>query len=414
MSVSLEDLNGRTEAVRAASALAVAPEAHAEPDKNGWTLTAVEPTADTASEPIQYLSPTGELLPGKTAPISVEETKRLYIAMLRIRMIDERMVMLQRQGRIGFYIGSSGEEACIIGPIAVLRPADWLFPCYRENGGYLLRGFPLQRFMDNLFGNGNDTALGRQMPNHITWKDSRIASVSSPIGTQIPQAVGAAHAARLSGKDDIAMTYFGEGATSSNDFHTGLNFAGVWKAPVIFVCRNNQWAISVPAEKQCAAVAIADKAAGYGMPGIRVDGNDLFACYAVTSEAAARARAGEGPTMIEALTYRVQGHSTSDDPSVYRPAALVEPWRARDPLLRVRKYLASQNAWSDADEEQLRAAVDEEVKAAVLEAEKTAPPPVQTLFSDVFAELPWHLKEELVEVESRGAGHTAADGAFPL
>ena len=191
---------------------------------------AVEPTSDLP-EPIQYLTPGGELVEGKTAPLSLEETRRLYEAMVRIRLIDERMVMLQRQGRIGFYIGSNGEEACIIGPIGAMRASDWLFPCYRENGGYLLRGMPLQRFIDNLFGNTNDASLGRQMPNHITWRGANIASVSSPIGTQIPHAVGAAYAARLQGRDDVAMTYFGEGGTSSNDFHTGMNFAGVWKAP---------------------------------------------------------------------------------------------------------------------------------------------------------------------------------------
>jgi len=366
-------------------------------------------------ERVCYLSPEGELLPGREAPISDEETLRLYLAMLRNRLVDERMVMLQRQGRIGFYIGSSGEEASIIGTVAALRQSDWLFPCYRENGAYLLRGLPFQRFVDNLFGNANDAVQGRQMPNHVAWRAANISSVSSPIGTQIPQAVGMAYAAKYEGRDDVAITFFGEGGTSSNDFHTGMTFAGVWKAPVLFVCRNNHWAISVPREKQCAAVEIVDKAAGYGMPGVQVDGNDLFACYAVAREAAERARRGEGPTFIEAFTYRVQGHSTSDDPKVYRKDEVVEPWRRKDPLERVKRYLVARGLWDDARDAAMRLQVDEECKAAINAAEKTAAPVLETIFEDVFAEKPWHLQEQLEEarVASQLAGDVA-DGAFPL
>ncbi len=373
------------------------------------------PPQDPSYEVMQYLSPQGELLPGREAPITTPETVRLYTAMVRTRLIEERMIMLQRQGRIGFYIGSNGEEACIIGPVAALRSTDWLFPCYRENGAYLLRGMPLQRFVDNLFGNAHDVVQGRQMPNHIVWRPANITSVSSPIGTQIPQATGAAYAAKLSGKDDVMLAYFGEGATSSNDFHTGVNFAGVWKAPVVFLCRNNQWAISVPREKQCAAEAIVDKAAGYGIKGVRVDGNDLFACYAAASEAYARARAGEGPTLIEALTYRLTGHSTSDDPKVYRSEDQVEPWRAKDPLIRVRRYLVARGAWSDAHDAKLRTEVDEECKAAIIDAEAAPPPALETVMTDVYSDLPWHLREQLAEAEAAKAiGKAAPKGEFPL
>lgn len=351
---------------------------------------------------LSYLSVDGELLPGRVAPMSDEEAARLFSAMLTIRLVDERMVMLQRQGRIGFYIGGSGEEAAIIGPAAVMQPNDWLFPCYRENGAYLLLGLPLQRFLDNLFGNGNDPVRGRQMPNHVSWKDSNITSVSSPIGTQIAQAAGAGMAAKLQGKPDVMLTFFGEGATSSNDFHTGMNFAGVWKAPVVFVCRNNQWAISVPRHKQCAAEHFADKAVGYGMPGVRVDGNDLFAMYAATRDAFERARRGEGPTMIEAVTYRLTGHSTSDDPRVYRPDEQVEPWRPREPLLRLRRYLTARGAWSEDREEALKARVDDDCKAAIQRAESAEPPELDSLFDDVFARLPWHLEEQREEVRRLG------------
>ena len=364
---------------------------------------------------LQYLSESGELLPGRTSPMSDAEAVRLYEAMLLNRLLDERMVMLQRQGRIGFYIGSLGEEASIIGTIAALRPSDGLFPCYRENGGYLLRGMPLQSFVDNLFGNGNDIVLGRQMPNHISWKQANIASVSSPIGTQFPQAVGAGYAARFKGRDDAMMTFIGEGGTSSNDFHTGMTFAGAWKAPVIFVCRNNGWAISVPREKQCAAEEMVDKAAGYGMPGVQVDGNDLFACYAAATEAVARARAGLGPTFIEALTYRIQGHSTSDDPKVYRKDEAVEPWRAKDPIARLQRYLVARGLWSDAQETAFRAKSDAELKAAIDAAEKAPPPPLESLFDDVFETKPWFLEEQLAEArEAAKLVGDAVQGAFPL
>lgn len=369
---------------------------------------------DDESGLVQYLNADGELVEGRDAPMPLIEARRFYEAMVRIRVIDERMVTLQRQGRIGFYIGSSGEEASIIGPVGALRTSDWLFPCYRENGAYLLRGMPLQRWVDNLFGNANDPVVGRQMPNHISWADRNITSVSSPIGTQIPQATGAAMAARHQGRDDVTMTFFGEGATSSNDFHTGLNFAGVWKAPVVFICRNNQWAISVPRHKQCAAEFFADKAVGYGMPGVRVDGNDLFATYAVTAEAIARARRGEGPTMIECVTYRITGHSTSDDPKAYRKDEEVEPWRAKDPLVRLRRYLQARGAWSAQEETAFRTTVEEELREAIHAAEATAAPALDTLFEDVYQEKPWHLTEQLADAREHLSDPSVPKGEFPL
>ncbi len=368
----------------------------------------------TDAGPLRILDPDGELLDGQAAPLPDTEALQLYRAMVRNRVLDERMVGIQRQGRIGFYIGSIGEEASIIGPVAALAQSDWLFPCYRENGGYLLRGMPLQALVDNLFGNGNDSAIGRQMPNHIAWREAKITSVSSPIGTQIPQAVGAAFAAKKRGRPDATMVFFGDGATSSNDFHTGMNFAGVWKAPVVFVCRNNGWAISVPLARQTAAPRLVDKALGYGVAGAQVDGNDLFACYRVAKEALARARRGEGPTLIEALTYRMGGHSTSDDPKVYRPEALLEPWKGKDPLERVRRYLVAQGTWSDAEDQELRRRIDDECKEAIAVAEKTPPPPLESMFEGVFRSMPWHLAEELGEARRNAGSETGAEGAFPL
>jgi 2-oxoisovalerate dehydrogenase E1 component alpha subunit len=314
--------------------------------------------------------------------------------MVRTRLLDERLTALQRQGRIGFHIGSLGEEASVLGSAFALRQNDWLFPCYREFGGALLRGMPLQRYMDNMFGNRNDPAKGRQMPDHYCFREAKVTSVSSPIGTQITQAVGFAWAARLRREDLVAISYFGDGATSSSEFHNGLNFAGVFKAPVILFCRNNGWAISVPTERQTASHGFAEKGVAYGIPGVRVDGNDIFAVIQVTREAVARAARGEGPTLIEALTYRLSGHSTSDDPKAYRPEAWLEPWRRLDPLLRLRRWLDRNAAWSDARDKEIEAEVDAEIRECVAVAEKTAPPSLDSLFEDVYAEMPWHLVEQ--------------------
>ncbi len=326
---------------------------------------------------------------------------RLYRWMVLNRSLDERMITLQRQGRIGFYIGSIGEEATVFGTAAGVEPGDWIFPCYREHGAALLRGMPLVTFMCDLFGNAGDAMKGRQMPCHEAWRPGRYASISSPIATEIPHAVGAAWAARLKGDEMVSLTYFGEGATSAHDFHTGLNFAAVRKIPVVFVCRNNGWAISVPREKQTASETIAQKAIAYGMRGERVDGNDLLAVHAATRRARARAAAGEGPTLLECVTYRLEGHSTSDDPRVYRPAELVEPWKRRDPIARVRRYLARRDALDDAADARLRDEIREEIQGALREAEAfPAKPPVASLFENVYEEPLRQQREQLEELEA--------------
>ncbi len=238
------------------------------------------------------------------------------------------------------------------------------------------------------------------MPCHEAWRPGRFTSISSPIATQVPQAVGAAWAARLKGEDMVAITYFGEGATSANDFHTGMNFAAVRKVPVVFVCRNNGWAISVPRERQTASETIAQKAIGYGMHGERIDGNDLLAVVAATRRARTRAAAGEGPTLLECVTYRVEGHSTSDDPRAYRPAELVEPWRKKDPILRMRRHLGHRGLLDEAADARLRDEIREDIQRALKEAEGFAPkPPLETLFADVYAEPLWQQREQLAEVE---------------
>jgi pyruvate dehydrogenase E1 component alpha subunit len=354
----------------------------------------MSPRNKKASEVVRILGDGGRLDPERDPKLSTAEVLRAYHFMVLTRFLDERLTALQRQGRIGFHVGCLGEEAAIIGAALAVRENDWLFPCYREFGAALMRGFSLQGFIDNMFGNARDTVKGRQMPDHYTSRAHRFMSISSPVGTQITQAVGFAWAARLKRDDVAALVFFGDGATSSSEFHAGMNFAGVFKTPTVFLCRNNGWAISVPTERQTASETFAKKGEAYGIPGVRVDGNDLFAVVAEVRKALARAAAGEGATLIEALTYRMGGHSTSDDPNAYRGPEDLEAWRSRDPLLLVRRFLEAQGAWSDAEQETLLAQFEQQFREAVSSAEQQPRPALQSMFDDVYAELPWNLKEQ--------------------
>ena len=233
----------------------------------------------------------------------------------------------------------------------------------------------------------------------------------------MPHAVGAAHAFRQRGEDHVCLVSFGDGGTSSLGFHSGLNFAGVWKAPVVFLCQNNGWAISCPFDKQTASESYAAKAAAYGMPGVIVDGNDLLAVRQAVSDAVARARRGDGPTLIEAKTYRMGGHSTSDDPTRYVPAEELAEWEKRDPVERFRKYLEKRGYWDASVEEKLQAEVADEVRDAAKEAEQTPRPNLETIFSDVYAELPAHLRrqgEATFDLAKRKGEALSGDGEFPL
>ncbi|HEX2021553.1 MAG TPA: thiamine pyrophosphate-dependent enzyme [Candidatus Thermoplasmatota archaeon] len=327
----------------------------------------------------------------------------MYRAMRLVRVLDERCMNLQRQGRIGFYGTSTGEEAAVVGSAAAVRPTDWIFPALRQGGALLYRGFPLRLFFNHMFGNAGSVELGRSMPMHFSNREQRFVTWSSSMATQLPHAVGMAYAARVKRSDEVAVAYMGDGATSEGDFHHALNFAGVWKAPVVFFCNNNQWAISVPFRKQTASDGVAVKAVAYGFPGIRLDGNDVLGVYAATHEAAERARRGEGPTLVEAVTYRMQGHSSSDDPTRYRSAEEVATWAKRDPIARFAAYLRARGVWSDAKEEALVAELNEEISQAIRDAEATAAPPTDTLVTEVYADVPWHLRREFAELnESLG------------
>lgn len=320
---------------------------------------------------------------------------RIYEEMLRLRILDQRMLTLQRQGRIGFYGTATGEEAAIIGSAAALEPEDWIFPALRQGGAALLRGYPLVEYISQCMGNSLDGSKGRQMPSHYCSSKVHFVSWSSCIGTQIPHAVGAAWAMKLRGDRKIAVAYMGDGATSEGDFHVAMNFAGVFKIPVLFFCQNNQWSISVNIKQQTASESIAAKTVAYGFDGIQVDGNDALAVYSATKEAADRIRSGGGPFLVEALTYRMGAHSSSDDPRLYREDAEVEEWKRRDPIARMLRHVQQQGIWSMEQQEALEERLNSEVLDAVAAAEKAGPPPIDSLVEDVFATVPVHLKEQL-------------------
>src|SRR4051812_29438635 len=341
------------------------------------------------------MQPAGKL---EAPPMPRETLLRLYREMVRLRTLDERMMTLQRQGRVGFYGACTGQEAATLASAIALDASDWIFPALREGGAMLLRGFPLVPYLCQIFGNAGDETKGRQMPSHMASKSVNQVSWSSCIGTQLPQAVGAAMAARIKGDRTVIAAYMGDGATSEGDFHVALNFAGVFKAPVVFICQNNHWAISVPTAKQTASESIAVKAGAYGMPGVKVDGNDAVAVYGAVKEAADRARSGGGPTLVECETYRIGAHSSSDDPTRYRDENEVTAWKKRDPIELLRARLASQGMWSALDEDVLRGKLLDEVNAAIAEAEKKPDPPREGLFDDVYSAMPWFLREQRDEL----------------
>jgi len=330
--------------------------------------------------------------------LSTAQLIEVYRAMLLIRTLDERMMTLQRQGRVGFYGACTGQEAACIGSAFALRPTDWIFPALREGAAMLMRGFPLVPYICQVFGNRGDLTKGRQMPSHQAARSVNHVSWSSCIGTQLPQAVGAAWAAKLKGDDTVVMAYSGDGATSSADFHVAMNFAGVSKAPVVVVVQNNHWSISVPSSRQTASESFAIKAKAYGFPGVKVDGNDVEAVHAAAAEAVERARGGGGPTLIEAETYRIGAHSSSDDPTRYRDSREVEEWKARDPLDRVRRKLLASNQWNERRDQELRDNLLADVNAAIAEAEKLPPPAPETLFEDIYADEPWNIAEQRQEL----------------
>jgi pyruvate dehydrogenase E1 component alpha subunit/2-oxoisovalerate dehydrogenase E1 component alpha subunit len=358
------------------------------------------PDDDPALGLVQIVPDNGVADPARVPRLSADEVRRMYRGMVLIRTMDERLLAMQRQGRIGFYGEARGQEGAVIGAAAALGPEDWLMPALREAGGGIYRGLPLRQYIAQIFGNANDVAHGRQLPCHPGTRASRYVTMSSCIATQLPHAVGMAWAAKLKHDPVVVLACLGDGATSEEDFHVAANFAGVYNLPVVLLCQNNQWAISTPCSIQTASKTLAVKALAYGMPGVRVDGNDVLAVYATVKEAVERARRGEGPTLVEALTYRVAAHSSSDDPTRYRDERVTAEWKQKDPIARLRRFLLAQGLLDAAGDERLRAEVDTEVREAIAAEEPVGPPPLRTLVEDVYAEVPAHLEEQLAELES--------------
>lgn len=355
------------------------------------------PPEDLPSDLLRVLAPDGTLV-GEPA-LDDAAVLELHRAMVQQRLIDDRMLTLTRQGRLGFYGACTGQEASVFGTIAALQPTDWIVPALREAGALLYRGLPLRTYFNQLMGNDEDVTQGRQMPCHPPGHDYHYITMSSVIANQIPQANGLALAGKLKQDGRVTMCFMGDGATSEGDFHVGLNVAAVQKLPIVFVCQNNQWSISVPVGKQTASRSFAIKAKGYGIPHLRVDGNDALAVHKVATQAVEHARSGEGPFFIECLTYRVGAHTTSDDPSRYRDEAVTEQWKNLDPLDRTRTYLTHKGLWSDEQEQAQRDELDTLIRTTWNEAEKVPHPPLRSILTDVFAEMTPQLEEQAESLE---------------
>jgi len=338
---------------------------------------------------LQILTPSGDLT--GTSPVSVAMIRRLYRAMVFVRVYDRKGAALQKQGRLATYAPFEGQEAAQVGSAAALDPDDWLVPTYRDGAAMWMQGYPLEL----LFAGRTGDERGGSPPDHIP-----VLPPSITVGGHMVHAVGLAWAARLMGERRVALTYFGDGATSEGDFHESMNFAAVFDVPCVFVCQNNGWAISLPRSAQTKSETIAQKSIAYGMQGIQVDGNDVLAVYQATKEAVLRARGGEGPTLIEAVTYRLGPHTTSDDPSRYRDQAEAREWQKRDPLERVRVFLSERDAWTPEWQQRIEDESTIEVERAVELAEQLPLPTVSEMFEGMFERVPSHLLDQ--ELEANG------------
>ncbi len=335
--------------------------------------------AEFKVEHLQVLDENGKLDKELEPDLADGDLLRLYRGMVRARELDQRMLKLQRQGRIGTFGPCTGQEAPSTAAALAMQDDDWFVGAFRELGGRLFRGEPLTNTL--FYYNGWEE--GNVLPKEVGRRMTPLAVV---VGTQILHAAGIGYALKLKGEKAAAVTFCGDGATSEGDFHEGLNFAAVWQAPVVFISQNNQWAISIPREKQTRSETIAQKGIAYGVPCIQVDGNDALACYVAIKEALERAYRGEGPTLIEAVTYRLMMHTTADDPTKYRTKDQEDVWWQKEPLIRFQKYLSAKGLWDDAKEEALREELRAEVDTAVKEFEATAPWPLDRPFDHVFAE----------------------------
>lgn len=342
------------------------------------------------TERLEVLSADGALDKAAAPDIPADRLVEIYAKMLSIRLFDERALKLQRQGRLGTYPQILGQEATQIVPPLCLEPKDWLVPTYRGQGAYFARGMNLRYSL--LYWGGDDRGV-------CFPAGSNDLIFAIPVGSHMTQAAGLAWAEKLKKTGAVALCYLGDGASSKGDFHEALTFAGVLKAPLVLLIENNQWAISVPRAAQCAAVSLAQKAHGYGAAGVQVDGNDAFAVYKAVSEAVARARRGEGPSVVECITYRMGHHTTADDATRYRSKEEVEGWKAKDPVERLRRHLLSSGVLTEARAAELHKQAEELVQNEVKAYEDFPKPNPLDMFAHNYEKAPWHLIEQRAELE---------------
>ena len=353
-----------------------------------------------SDQPIRLVGDAGEWLAPFELDLDEATLTGIYHDLVAARRLDERLSRLQRRGEVSFVAPASGHEAAHVAIArSVIARRDWLFPYYRDTGLVQALGVPAVEIFGQMMSTQADPHRGRQMPAHPGSKELNVFTVASPIASHIAPAVGTALSMKLQGKSDVVVTSFGDGATSEGDFHAAINFAGAQGAPIVFVCENNRYAISVEFTKQTGSETVAAKAHAYGMPGYHVDGMDVLACLYVMREVVERAREGVGPALVEMMLYRFGPHSSADDDSRYRPAEEVAAWKARDPLIRMRRFLERRGLWDDDRETALIETIDAELSEAAEAAEAAGKVPTSWMFDDVFAERTPHLEAQSAEIE---------------
>lgn len=340
---------------------------------------------------LQILNENGSCDDNLKPSLTNKEIKKMYELMILTRAFDEKALKLQRQGRLGTFASIKGQEACQIPSAIQFLKEDLVVPAFREHGLYITLGLPIEM----LFQSWSGDERGMKMPDKVN-----ILPISIPVGSHPLHAVGAAMAFKLQKKKSVAITFFGDGATSEGDFHEAMNFAGVYKAPVVFFCQNNQFAISTPIKEQTASSTLAQKAIAYGFEGIQVDGNDVFAVYKATKDALQKARNGKGPTFIECFTYRMADHTTSDDASKYRKDSEVKKWEIKDPILRLKKYMIKKNIFSEQFELETKRNAEQKVEEAVKKAEAIPKEKAEEMFNYTYEKLTPELKEQKENVRN--------------